>query len=175
MMFPSRLSAQHGEDVVLVQEHVLDAVELDLGPRVLPEEDAVAHLHVERTNLAVLLHLAVADGDDQPLDRLLLGRVGDDDAPLALQFLLYALDHEAVGQGTDLHGGLILRGTMRRFSLEGRAAFGTRLVRAPAARKVSPSRVRSRAAGERPVEKGRPRASPSRRRLALALRSPRFA
>ena len=66
---------------------MLLAVELHLGARVLAEEDAVARLHVERADLAVLEHLAVADGDDEALDRLLLGGVGDDDPPLGLLFL----------------------------------------------------------------------------------------
>ena len=72
------------EDVVLAEDDVLDAVDLDLGAGVLAEQDAVARLHVERADLAVLEDLAVADGDDLALDRLLLGGVGDDDAALGL-------------------------------------------------------------------------------------------
>ena len=52
------------EDVVLAQDDVLFAVELDLGARVLADEDLVAVLDVERAELAVLEDLAVADGDD---------------------------------------------------------------------------------------------------------------
>ena len=68
------------EDVVLAQDEVLVAVDLDLGARVLAEEDLVARLDVERTELAVVADLAVADGDDLALERLLLGGVGDEDA-----------------------------------------------------------------------------------------------
>ena len=39
----------------------------------------VAVLDVERRDLAVLLDLALADGDDLALLRLFLGGVGDDD------------------------------------------------------------------------------------------------
>ena len=63
---------------------MLLAVDLDLGARVLAEQDAVAGLDVERADLAVLEDLAVADGDDLALERLLLGGVGDDDAALGL-------------------------------------------------------------------------------------------
>jgi hypothetical protein len=49
-------------------------------PRVLAEEDGVPGLHVEREDLAVVLRLALAGGDDLALLGLLLGSVGDDDA-----------------------------------------------------------------------------------------------
>ena len=76
------------EDVVLAEEDVLLAVDLDLGARVLAEEDLVARLHVERDDLAVLEDLARADGDDDALERLLLGGVGDDDPALGLLLFL---------------------------------------------------------------------------------------
>ena len=56
-------------------------------PEYLPNRIAVAGLDLERAKLAVVLDLAVADGDDLALDRLLLGGVGDDDAALGLLFL----------------------------------------------------------------------------------------
>src|SRR5512140_896425 len=102
-----RLALDHAEDVVLAHDQVLLAVDLDLGPGVLGEEDAVAGLDVEGPDLAVLLDLAVAHGDHLALDRLLLGRVGDDDAALGLLLLLHALHDEAVLQRTDLGGHLV--------------------------------------------------------------------
>src|SRR4051794_38671813 len=68
----------HGEDVVLTDEHVLVTVELHLGAAVFAEEHGVADLDVDRALLPVLQDLAVADGDDLALDRLLLRRVRDD-------------------------------------------------------------------------------------------------
>src|ERR1700722_18920200 len=97
------LFAENGEEVVLAQDHVLFAVELHFGPRVLAEEDAIALLHVERAELAVLERLAVADGDDETLDRLLLRGVRDDDPPLGLLFFLGALHDDAVCERTNLH------------------------------------------------------------------------
>src|SRR6266545_2149762 len=75
------------EDVLLAHDEVLLAVELHLGAGVLGEEHPVPGLDVERPDLAVLEHLAVARGQHLALDRLLLGGVGDDDAALGLLFL----------------------------------------------------------------------------------------
>src|SRR5688572_27132527 len=75
---------QDAEDVVLAQDERLFPVDLHLGARVLAEEDAIALLDVELPDAAVLEDLAVADGHHEALDRLLLRRVRDDDATLAL-------------------------------------------------------------------------------------------
>src|SRR5437899_3274289 len=74
----------HAEDVLLAHDEVLLAVDLDLRSGVLAEQDPVADLHVERQHLAVLVHLALADGDHLALLRLLLGGVRNDDAALGL-------------------------------------------------------------------------------------------
>src|SRR5579883_1386455 len=94
----------HAEDVVLAQDQVLDAVDLDLGARVLAEEHGVAHLDVERRHLAVLVHLPLAGGDHPALLGLLLRRVGDDDATFGLLLgLLEALHEHPVLKRPDLH------------------------------------------------------------------------
>ena len=55
VVWSNRLYASmHAEDVVLAHDHVLFAVELDLGAGVLAEEDAVARLDVRLDDLAVL-------------------------------------------------------------------------------------------------------------------------
>jgi hypothetical protein len=87
---------------------VLVALELDLGARVLAEEDAVANLDFEGANGAVLQDLAIANREDFALERLLFGRVGDDDAPLGLLFFFHALYDDAVRQGPELHGYFLL-------------------------------------------------------------------
>ena len=51
------------EHLVLAHDEVFLAVDLDFLARVLAEEDGVAVLHVERLALAVVLHLALADGE----------------------------------------------------------------------------------------------------------------
>src|SRR5215470_6275533 len=97
---------ENGEDVFLAQDEIFLVVDLDLGARILPEEDLVAGLHVEGNLLAVVADLAVAGGDDLALLRLLLGRVGDDDPAPADLLLLEPLDEDAVVQRTNLHVSL---------------------------------------------------------------------
>src|SRR5437588_11787402 len=80
----SESAFQHAEDVLFPQDEVLFAVDLHLGARVLAEQDLVAGLDLELANRAVLEDLAVADGDDHALDRLLLGRVRNEQAALGL-------------------------------------------------------------------------------------------
>ena len=90
-----------GQDVLLRQDQVLDLVELDLTPRVLRIDDAVADLDVKRLTLAGGLdEPAVADGLDHAFLWLLLGGVGQHDAALGLLFALDGLDHDAVAQWT---------------------------------------------------------------------------
>ena len=86
-MFFAPLLLDDREDVVLAQDDVLFAVELHFGARVLADEDLVARLDLERADLAVLVDLAVADGDDLGLERLLLGGVGDEEAAGGLLLL----------------------------------------------------------------------------------------
>src|SRR5262245_9282916 len=94
---------QDAQDVVLVHDEVLFAVELDLAAGVLPVQDLVADLHVHGEHLAVLGGLALAGGHHEALLRLLLRAVRDDD-PAALRLLrLDRLDQDAVAQRLDLH------------------------------------------------------------------------
>src|SRR5690606_15394950 len=98
-----RSSVDHREDVVLTQNEIIGSFDLDLGPAVLAEEDLVALLHPERRHLPVLVDATIADGLDHSLNRLLLGRVGDDDAALGLLFFFQAFDEHAIVQRTNLH------------------------------------------------------------------------
>src|SRR5206468_9280593 len=114
------LGLDDAEDVLLAEDQVLLAVELDLGAGVLAEQHPVAGLHVEGQHLAVLL-LARADRHHLPLLRLLLGRVGDDDAARALLLLLLDApdDHPVLQRANpnrhvdDLLPGRALRWTPR--------------------------------------------------------------
>jgi hypothetical protein len=89
---------EHGEEIVLAHDQVLLAVDLDLGAAVLREQHLVARLDVEGDQLALLVALAGADGDDLRLDGLLLGGVRDEQATGGLGLLLEALDEDAVVQ-----------------------------------------------------------------------------
>src|SRR5207342_1624072 len=68
------------EDVVFLHHQVFGAVELHFGAAVLAEQDLVADLDLGGTDVAVVEDLAVTDGDDFALDRLLGGGVRDHDA-----------------------------------------------------------------------------------------------
>src|SRR5579871_2928987 len=91
------------EDVVLAQDEVIDAVDLDLVAAVLAEQDPVALLDGQRAHRPLVIRLSVTDGDNLCLGRLLLGGVGDDDPPLGLLFLGDATDQHAILQRTNFH------------------------------------------------------------------------
>src|SRR4028118_1382912 len=73
-------AADHGEDLVLAQDHEILVVDLDLAAGVLADQDAVALLDVHRGALAIFEQLARTDGDHLGLLRLFLGGVGSADA-----------------------------------------------------------------------------------------------
>src|SRR5271168_3543393 len=56
------------------------AIDLDLGSRVLAEQDAVAGLYIQGEHLTLVVRLAFTDGDNLTLLWLFLGGVRDDDA-----------------------------------------------------------------------------------------------
>src|SRR6266542_4666058 len=91
-----------GEDVLLADDEVLLVVELELGARVLGEEDLLARLHVHRVALALVVEGARADGDDHALLGLLLRGVGQDDAALGHLLAREGLDDDAVAERLQL-------------------------------------------------------------------------
>ena len=80
----------------------------DLVAGILAEQDPCRRpARRAGNNGAVVLLLAVADGDDLALLRLLLGRVGDDDAPDRLLLcLIEPLDEDAIVQWSQTHSVL---------------------------------------------------------------------
>ena len=82
---------------------VVGAVHLEFLARVLAEEDLVAGLHADGDQLAVVVGLAGADGDDFAHRGLFRGGVGDDDAAGGFTLFLEPLDDHAVVQGTQFH------------------------------------------------------------------------
>src|SRR5207249_7939738 len=99
---------QDGQDFVFAEDQDFLAVDLDVGPGVLPEEDLVAHLDVQRELGAVFQDLAVSDGQDLALLGLLLRRVRDDDASLGGFPFLDAANQQTVVQRTYFHHGFLL-------------------------------------------------------------------
>src|SRR5690606_13836908 len=94
---------ENPENVGLPQDQEVLAVEAHFRARPLSDQDLVAGLHVERTDLAVLVPGAGADGDDLGLHWLLLGGIGDDDAARRSLFGLNAADEDAVVQRSEVH------------------------------------------------------------------------
>src|SRR5438105_2392522 len=90
-------------DVFLAHHEELIALDLDGLARVLAEQDTVANLDVDRNQLALVILLALADGDDLALVGLLCGGVGNDDATRGLALFFDALDDHAVVQRTNFH------------------------------------------------------------------------
>src|SRR5262245_12918456 len=82
---------------------MLDVVDFHFRAGVLPDQDAIADLHLHRDALAVLVEAPRADGDDLALERLLLRRIRDDDS--AFHFLLgfHPADQYAVIERLHLH------------------------------------------------------------------------
>src|ERR1700735_1387683 len=92
------LFLEDAEDFFLAHDEEVFAVELDLGAGVLAEQDRVASLDVEGENLAFVVGLALADGDDFARLGLFLGRIGDDDAAANAFALFNAANENAVVQ-----------------------------------------------------------------------------
>src|ERR1700741_3428820 len=84
------------EDVFLAHDQVFLAADLHFRAGVRREEDPVADADGERRALAVVEHLAFADGDDLAFLGLLLGALGQEDAAGGALLGLDALDEDAV-------------------------------------------------------------------------------
>jgi len=85
----------HHEELIAFDLHGLAGV--------LAEQHAVADLEVDWNQLAVVILLAFAHGDDLALVGFFGGRVGNDDSAGGLALFLDALDDHAVMQGTNFH------------------------------------------------------------------------
>src|SRR5205807_1370535 len=90
-------------DVFLAHHEELVALHLHGLPGVLAEQHSVAGLDVERDQLARVILLALAHGDDLALVGLFGGGVRDDDSTCGPALLFDALDDHTVMQRTDFH------------------------------------------------------------------------
>src|SRR5579871_643122 len=94
-------------DVAFLHDEVLDAVNLDLSAGPLAEQDAVADLHIQRNQLALLVTPAGPDRNHFPLGRLLFSGIRYDDAAGAPLLGIDALDDDSVVKRTKLHAVLL--------------------------------------------------------------------
>src|ERR1041385_6769586 len=91
-------AGENSQHFLFAHDDEILAVELDFGAAVLAKQDAVALFHVERTNLAFFVDLALAGGDNFALLRLLFCRVGDNDSATRGLAFFNATDQDAVVQ-----------------------------------------------------------------------------
>src|SRR6266478_4354666 len=91
----NRLGAENAENVLLLHDQVLLAVQGDLAARVLAEQHAIAGLDVQGGLLAVLADRAFADGEDLALLRLFLDPLDQDAVVERVQGGLQCLGHGA--------------------------------------------------------------------------------
>src|SRR6266851_2878161 len=89
--------------VGFLHDDELFTVQLDFRARPFAEQDAIALLHVERMQRAVLAAGAGTDSDDLAFHRLFLRGVGDDDAAGGLGGLLDAADEHTIVQWSKRH------------------------------------------------------------------------
>src|SRR6185436_1792912 len=99
-----RRAFDDAEDVALLHDEEILAVDAHFRAGPLAEQDAVASLHVEWKQLAVLGLGAGAGGDHFAFLRLFLGCVRDDDAPGSLLLLLDPAHEDAVMERAEFHG-----------------------------------------------------------------------
>src|SRR6185312_2850903 len=90
-------------DVGFLHDEEFLTIELHLGAGPFAEQDAVAGLHIQRHDLALLVPRAGTDGDHFAFHRLFLGGVRDDDATGGLLFGIEPADDNPVMQGTEFH------------------------------------------------------------------------
>src|SRR3954453_13976195 len=92
------------QDVGLAQDQHFVAADLDLGAAVLREDDGVALGDIERHEIAAVVAAARADGEDGAALRLLLRRVGQDNAAGCGLLLVEDLDDQTVAKRLEIHG-----------------------------------------------------------------------
>ena len=109
------ISLNDGEDVVFAhQQDLLIAGDLEFLARVGSEEDMVADLHLKLAALAVLGDPAVANGDDLAFLRLVLRRVGQDDAAGRRRLRFFPFNDNAITQRLQFHRTNLLANPYKR-------------------------------------------------------------
>src|ERR1700733_5854789 len=90
------LLLQNAEYFFLAHDEEFLAIDLDLSSRILAKQNAVACLNVEREDLAFVIRLTLATGDDFTLLGLFLGGARAEDAPPDRCALFYPTHQNAV-------------------------------------------------------------------------------
>ena len=93
--------ADHREDVVLIQDLVLDAVDFDFGAAVLVGQHDVADADFKRDFVAVVVRSAGAQCDDFAFLRFFFRGIWNDDSALLHFSFLGGFHENAVTKGLD--------------------------------------------------------------------------
>src|SRR5262249_31157148 len=94
---------QHPHQIAFLHDHVLDAVELDFGPRPLAEQHPVADLDVDRDELAALIAPPGADANALSFVSFFLRGTRNDDPAAGLLFSFDPFDDDAIVKWTEFH------------------------------------------------------------------------
>src|SRR4051812_8144522 len=101
---PSLLaSANNAQNVAFLHDDEVFTVDLHLGARPFAEQDLVAGLDVQRSDLAVVSASARADRDNFAFLRLFLCGVGNDDPPGCLLLGLDTADEDTIMKWPETH------------------------------------------------------------------------
>jgi hypothetical protein len=94
---------EHPHDITLLHDQIFNAVDLDLGTRLL-SQDPIARFDVNWDELAGFVAPAWTYRNGFALLRLLFGGVRNDDAACGLFRGVDALDHNSIMKWTEFHG-----------------------------------------------------------------------
>src|SRR4030095_2147469 len=93
---------ENSQDLVFAHDQKLFAIDFDFGSAVLSEQNAVASFNVQSLPGTVILVFALTYGHSFTLLELVLGRVGDVDAPAPLLALFDSADNHTVMKRPDV-------------------------------------------------------------------------
>src|SRR5215204_3723413 len=88
---------------VLSHDEVLLTIELDVLTRILPEQDHIARLDIERDARAAVFDRAAAGGDHRASLRLLFRSVRDNDSAALLPAFCVATNDDSIVERSDIH------------------------------------------------------------------------
>ena len=94
---------QNGDNVVFAHHQDFLAIHLDFGSGIFAEEDLVAGLDTQCTNLTVIQDLAVASSHNLTAYRLLCRGIGNHDSARGGSLLFQALDDDTVVLRANIH------------------------------------------------------------------------
>ena len=94
------------QDVALLHDQEIFAVDLHLGTGPFAEQDEIAGLDVERNELTAIVAGTGPDGNHLAFLRLFLRRVGNDDSAFGFEIAFRTSNDDAVMEGPKFHGVL---------------------------------------------------------------------